>query len=106
MRLDKIDIRIVLIMVRVNPHALWALHLKVFHCTPSRIAPHSTKTIQGTHFSHWPLFYQIGGGSRRVGWVKNNHRNDLYNAKPHGKIYGSLANPPPIRGFVNGGLVI
>ena len=41
-----------------------------------------------------------------AGWAKNNRRNDLYNAKLHEKICGSLANPPPIRDFVNGGLII
>ncbi|MDY6847454.1 MAG: hypothetical protein SVP52_10025 [Chloroflexota bacterium] len=52
------------------------------------------------------ILSNYGRGSTRVGWAKNNRHNDLYNAKSHGKICGSLANPPPIRDFVNGRLVI
>jgi len=39
-----------------------------------------------------------------MGWVMSNRHNELYHAKSHGKIFTLLANPPPIRDFVNGGL--
>ena len=68
--IDNIEIDIHVINGAVNPHALWGLHLKVSRCTPGRITPHITKTMQGMHFGLTRVdgyFIKLGRGV--VGWV-------------------------------------